>query len=126
MRPRRKPAEAFINLAYASPNKDLYLALIAGLTAFGLIPRAALSDPGAAPQLHRIQSIISRCDYSFHDLSWMKVDGPAPRTPRLNMSFELGLAFGVSKWRHPKHQIFILDTVPFRVQKALSDLQGTN
>jgi hypothetical protein len=121
-----RPARAFVNLAYGQPNESLYLSLIAGLAGFGLVPRAALFDPSARPQLARIQKLIGDCDYSFHDLSWMKLDGPPPKTPRLNMAFELGLAFGVSRWHRPKHQIFILDKVPHRVAKALSDLQGTN
>ena len=47
----------------------MFVALIAGLCAFGLRPRATLEIPGSSRRLDRILELISACRYSFHDLS---------------------------------------------------------
>jgi hypothetical protein len=46
------------------------------------------------------------------------------RTPRLNMAFELGLAVAVARTAGSQHEWFVFDTVPHRLDKALSDLGG--
>jgi hypothetical protein len=102
----------------------VYLAFIAGVAGYGLVPTAAVRNPASQYQLERIFDFISEADYSFHDLSWMTLDSTAPRTPRLNMAFELGLAIACSKCTKPKHQWFVFDTRRHRLAKALSDLGG--
>jgi hypothetical protein len=102
----------------------VYLAFIAGVAGYGLAPTAAVRNPASEYQLERIFNLISEADYSFHDLSWMALDRTAPRTPRLNMAFELGLAIACSKCSRPKHQWFVFDTRKHRLAKALSDLGG--
>src|SRR5579872_1711900 len=82
---------AFINVPYDNRFQNLYLAFIAGLTAFGLDPRATLEIPGGTRRLDRIFELITSCEYSFHDLSRVQLDSKRPRAPRFNMPFELGL-----------------------------------
>lgn len=118
------PPVAFINLPYAKIYERVYLAFIAGVSAYGLVPTAAVRDPSSRYQLERIYELIVSSHYSFHDLSWMSLDSKAPRTPRLNMAFELGLAVAFSKTTGANHQWFVFDTVPYRLDKALSDLGG--
>ena len=115
---------AFINLPYAKRYERVYLAFIAGVCGYGLVPTAAVRDPSSRYQLDRIFELISSAQYSFHDLSWMSVDRAAPRTPRLNMAFELGLTIALSRGSRAHHQWFVFDTVPHRLDKALSDLGG--
>jgi len=115
---------AFINLPYAQRYEKVYLAFIAGVSGYGLVPTAAVRDPSSRYQLDRIFELISAAQYSFHDLSWMSLDRKAPRTPRLNMTFELGLAVALSRAPEADHQWFVFDTVPHRLDKALSDLGG--
>jgi len=115
---------AFINLPYAKRYEKVYLAFIAGVAGYGLVPTAAVRDPASNYQLERIFNLISAASYSFHDLSWMNLDSKVPRTPRLNMAFELGLAIAITKCNAPAHQWFVFDTVPYRLDKALSDLGG--
>ena len=115
---------AFINLPYAKRYEKVYLAFIAGVAGYGLVPTAAVRDPASNYQLERIFNLISSASYSFHDLSWMGLDSKIPRTPRLNMAFELGLAIAITKCTAPAHQWFVFDTVPYRLEKALSDLGG--
>jgi hypothetical protein len=115
---------AFINVPYAKRYEKIYLAFIAGAAAYGLAPTAAVHDPSSRFQLDRICELIEAATYSFHDLSWMSLDGNAPRTPRLNMTFELGLAVAFSRSSRREHRWIVFDRVPYRLQKALSDLGG--
>jgi hypothetical protein len=86
---------AFLNVPYDSKFENLYLAFIAGLCGFGLIPHATLEIAGSQRRLDRIVSLIRRCEFSFHDLSRVELDPIAPRTARFNMPFELGLAMAI-------------------------------
>jgi hypothetical protein len=121
--PSARPV-AFINLPYAKRYERVYLAFIAGVSGYGLVPTAAVRDPSSRFQLDRIYELITAADYSFHDLSWMALDRTSPRTPRLNMALELGLAIAISRSPGSTHQWFVFDTVPHRLDKALSDLGG--
>ena len=96
--------------------------MIAGLCAFGLRPRATLEIPSPTRRLDRILELISACRYSFHDLSRVQLSGGAPR---FNMPFEVGLAVATARWR-PAHQWFLLEAHPYRIQRTLSDLSGTD
>ena len=118
------PRYAFINIPYAKRYERVYLAFIAGIAGHGLLPIAAVHDPSSRYQLDRIYDLIASAHFSFHDLSWMSLDRKSPRTPRLNMAFELGLAVAIARNAGPKHEWFVFDTVPYRLDKALSDLGG--
>lgn len=120
----REPSVAFINVPYSTRYERVYLALIAGISAYGLVPSAAIRDPSSRFQLERIYELIASAQYSFHDLSFVSLDRKSPQTPRLNMAFELGLAVAVSRSVGANHQWFVFDTVPHRLDKALSDLGG--
>src|SRR3989441_3390753 len=119
---RYPPHNAFLNVPYDARYEKLFVALIAGLCAFGLRPRATLEIPGGTRRLDRILELISVCRYSFHDLSRIQLSRGAPR---FNMPFEIGLAVATARWR-PAHQWFLFEARPFRVQHTLSDLGGTD
>lgn len=97
------------------------LAYIAGISAFGFVPRATLEIPFSQRRLERILALIASSQYSVHDLSRVQLDRRAPRTPRFNMPFELGLAVGMGKqgW-------IVCETKRHRIKKSLSDLDGTD
>jgi hypothetical protein len=124
MTPPGSSPVGFINMPYAPRYERVYLAFIAGLAGFGMVPTAAVKDPSSQFQLDRIFNLVAASDYSFHDLSFMSLDRTKPRTPRFNMAFELGLAIATARLKNPRHQWFVFDTQPFRVAKALSDLGG--
>jgi hypothetical protein len=94
---RGSPPYAFVNLPYAKRYEKVYLAFLAGISAYGLVPTAAVRDPSSTFQLDRIYDLIAAARYSFRDLSWMSLDRKKPRTPRLNMAFELGLAVAINR-----------------------------
>jgi hypothetical protein len=89
---RRPPAEVFLNVPYDRKFENLFLAYIAGISAFGLAPRATLEIRTSQRRLEKIRNLIALCGYSIHDLSRVELDASAPRVPRFNMPFELGLA----------------------------------
>jgi hypothetical protein len=128
--PERKQRRAerysvFLNVPYDSAFENLYLAYIAGLSAFGLIARATLEIPTSQRRLERIQKLIRQCAYSIHDLSRVQLDARAPRVPRFNMPFELGLAVAQNAGNR-RETWYICETVPHRIKKSLSDLNGTD
>jgi hypothetical protein len=137
-RTRRRPATAaaarrssggdnrydvFLNVPFDPKYEPLLLALIAGLTAFGLTPRSVLEIPTQHDRLRRLFHLIEECEASVHDLSRTGSYGTAPRCARFNMPFELGLA--VSKALGDRtHSWIVLESRPYRVQKSLSDING--
>ena len=124
--PAARRDSAFINIPYDSDYAEHFLAYIAGIASFGLIPRATLELTSGDRRLDRIFALISSYRYSFHDLSFVKLDRKQPKTPRFNMPFELGLVVG---WQHAapsNHDWFVFESARHRLQKSLSDLNGTD
>ena len=124
--PVAKEPAVFLNLPYDRAFRNLFLAYISGTCAFGLIPRATLELPGGARRLDRISSLIQSCRYSIHDLSRVQLDRIPPATPRFNMPFELGLTVGQTANNDSQHTWFVFETRRWRLQKSLSDLNGTD
>ncbi|HEV2989889.1 MAG TPA: hypothetical protein VG759_15705 [Candidatus Angelobacter sp.] len=116
----------FLNIPYDPQFTELFLAYMVGIKAYGLIPRATLEIPGGARRLDRIAALIRSCTYSIHDLSRVELDPAPPQTPRFNMPFELGLAVAFHWRQNTKHTWFVLETERWRIQKSLSDLNGTD
>jgi hypothetical protein len=126
MRGRARQESAFLNIPYDRRYESLYLAFIAGLSGFGLVPRATIEIPTSDRRLDRIVKLIRNCRYSFHDLSRVELDRGRPSTPRFNMPFELGLAVDWALAAKPKHEWFVFESKSHRLQKSLSDLNGTD
>ena len=126
MRKRARQESAFLNIPYDQQYESLYLAFIAGLSGFGLVPRATVEIPTSDRRLDRIVKLIRECRYSFHDLSRVQLDRGRPSTPRFNMPFELGLAVDWALAANPKHEWFVFESKSHRLQKSLSDLNGTD
>ena len=122
--PRGSERSVFLNIPYDAGFQKLYLAYIAGISAFGLVPRATLEIPTSERRLDRIIDLIDECAYSIHDLSRVQLDRRAPRTPRFNMLFELGLAVARNKSRG-RQRWYVCESLRRRVNKSLSDLDGT-
>jgi hypothetical protein len=57
----------------------------------------------------------------------VQIDQALPKTPRFNMPFELGLTVSWSDMpSSPEHKWFVFEAVAHRLQKSLSDLNGTD
>jgi hypothetical protein len=98
--PKTKEA-VFLNIPYDPQFTRLYLAYITALSAISFLPQATLGITGNR-RLDRI-----------------------PRTPRFNMPFELGLAVAWAQ-ANPRHKWFVFESVRRRLNKSLSDLDGTD
>lgn len=123
---RVSPASVFLNVPYDAKFENLFLAYIAAISAFGFTPRATLEIPFGQRRLDRILTLIQQSRYSIHDLSRVQLDRKAPQTPRFNMPFELGLTVALEKTTHPKHGWVVCESVLRRINKSLSDLDGTD
>jgi len=126
---RRKPNRSakaervFLKIPYDDAFENLLLAYISGISAFGFVPRATLEIPFGQRRLERILSLIESSEYSVHDMSRVQLNGSAPRTPRFNMPFELGLTIGM---RDANHSWIVCESVRRRINKSLSDIDGTD
>ena len=95
-----------------------FVAMIAALVSIGRIPRSVLELPDLGRgRLSRLCEHLVACRVSVHDLS--RVGGPA----RFNMPFELGLACALAEFLGD-HSYVLLEKVPYRLDKTLSDLKG--
>ena len=112
------PDAVFVNIPYDEGFRCLYLAYIIGLTQLGLEPRATLGIPGGERRLDRILALIQSCRYSIHDLSRVQLDRNPPRTPRFAVTW--------AKLNPDRHSWFVFETKARRVQKSLSDLDGSD
>ncbi len=122
-KPRVERDAVFLNVPYDKRFENLFLAYIAGISAFGFAPRATLEIPFSQRRLERIVSLIDSSQYSVHDMSRVQLDRTAPRTPRFNMPFELGLTVGIGNLQHAW---IVFETKRHRIKKSLSDIDGTD
>ena len=117
----------FLNLPYDYGFRSLYVAYIVGLVCLGFEPRVTLGLPDGIRRLDKILEEIQGCRYSIHDLSRVGLDRKPPyATPRFNMPFELGLAVTWAKLNPAMHSWFVFEAKHYRVQKSLSDLNGSD
>jgi hypothetical protein len=121
-----RPADVFLNIPYDEKFEKLYLAYIAGVSAFGLIPRATLELRASIRRLDRILALMKACPFALHDLSRVELDRTPPCTPRFNMPFELGLSVAWDKFGSRPHAWFVFEAKEFRLAKSLSDISGTD
>jgi hypothetical protein len=125
-KPRVSPGSVFLNVPYDADFENLLLAYITAISAFGFTPRATLEIPFGQRRLDRILALIQQSQYSIHDLSRVQLDRKSPRTPRFNMPFELGLTVALERTAHPDHAWVVCESVRRRINKSLSDLDGTD
>jgi hypothetical protein len=80
------------------------------------------SDSGEF-RLNKIVELIKKSQYSIHDFSRIKSSKPEEYY-RLNMSFELGLDYGIRLSEMPDKKFLILEAEQYETKKALSDISG--
>jgi hypothetical protein len=124
--PPINPNAVFLNIPYDEEFHKLYIAYIVGLSQLGFDPRIASGIPGGERRLDRVLSLIQSCRYSIHDLSRVELGVAPPATPRFNMPLELGMAITWAKINPKRHTWFLWESTPRRLQKSMSDLDGTD
>lgn len=116
----------FLNIPYDEEFQKLYLAYIVGLSQLGFDPYITSGIPGGERRLDRVLALIQSCRYSIHDLSRVEMSVASPATPRFNMPLELGLTIAWAKMHPKRHTWFLWESTPRRLQKSMSDLDGTD
>lgn len=116
----------FINCPFDDKYFDLLEVLLFTITYFGYNPRIALeeSDSGV-PRLDKIITLIQESKYSIHDLSRLQAKS-VNEYYRLNMPFEMGLDYGLRKFKSEfkDKRSLILETNKYDYMKAISDING--
>ncbi|MDB6094458.1 MAG: hypothetical protein JWM32_2020 [Verrucomicrobia bacterium] len=108
----------FLNIPYGPAREKCLVALTAALIATGRIPCLTFQVPdGGQGRLQRIFTLLKSCSVSVHDLSAVGIP------VRFNMPFELGLACAIRE-QSGKHEFLLLERIPHRLQRNLSDLGG--
>lgn len=126
-KPRKSRTEVFLNIPYDDKFERLFLAYIAGISAYGMVPRATLEITDSSRRLEKILKLERSCTYSVHDLSRVQLDPKKPRAPRFNMPFELGLCVADANRKDgQKQNWFVFEAVANRLDNSLSDLKGTD
>lgn len=120
------PNSVFLNIPYDEEFDKLYLAYIVGLYQLGFEPYLASEIPGGERRVDRVLALIQSCRYSIHDLSRVELSVTPPTTPRFNMPLELGLTITWAKLYPKRHTWFVWESSPYRLQKSMSDLNGTD
>lgn len=123
---RTNPNAVFLNIPYDQEFAKLYVAYIVGIYQLRLVPFLTSGISGGERRLDRILALIQSCCYSIHDLSRVEMSVTPPATPRFNMPLELGISIAWAKIQPKRHTWFLWESTPRRVQKSMSDLDGTD
>ena len=126
MPPQPDPNGVFLNVPYDEDFSSLYVAYIVGLCQLGLTPHLASEISGGKRRLNRIFELIRGCRYSIHDLSRVEVSPGPSAVPRFNMPLELGMTITWEILHPDQHTWFVWESEPYRLQRSLSDLNGTD
>jgi hypothetical protein len=124
--PTVNPNAVFLNIPYDDEFRPLYFAYIAGIYQLNFELFITVGIPGGERRLDRILALIQSCRYSIHDLSRVELSTSSPVTPRFNMPLELGLTITWAKLNPKRHGWSVWESAPKRLQKSMSDLDGTD
>ena len=120
------PNAVFLNIPYDEQFHSLYIAYIVGIYQLRFVPFIASGIPGGKRRLDRVLGLIKSCRYSIHDLSRVEVSAAPGATPRFNMPLELGMTITWAELNPERHEWFVWETSPYRLQRSMSDLNGTD
>lgn len=119
----------FINCPFDEEYVPLLRPMLFTILMLGFEPRIASERKISSEQrISKIRELIRNSKYSIHDISRMQAKGKG-EFARMNMPFELGLDFGCKEFGQDKlsnKKCLVLDKEPYRYQKALSDLSGSD
>jgi hypothetical protein len=119
----------FVNCPFDDDFRQLLLGISFTVTYFSYIPRLSLqrADSGES-RIQKIVALIQSSKLGIHDISRMVASKNGEHF-RMNMPFELGIDYGCKEFKGGKwsrKKILVLDKEPYRFQKAISDLSGSD
>lgn len=116
----------FVNCPFDRRYAPMFRAIVFVVHDLGFEARCALEVSDATQNRYqKILGIIGQCRYGIHDIS--RTQPGQFGLPRFNMPLELGLFLGAKAFGDPEqHQKagLILDRLPYRYQRFISDLAG--
>jgi hypothetical protein len=119
----------FINCPFDRDYDPILRAIIFCVVRLGFQPRLSREvDNAGLTRLDTIQNLIEVSKFSIHDLSRCEAK-KIGEISRLNMPFELGIDFGCKRYgdeRQRDKAFLVLDEQQYRIQKALSDINGSD
>ena len=117
----------FVNCPFDEEYDHIFKSLIFAISDCGFITRCAFEeDDGSRVRIEKLYAIIHDCKFGIHDISRVQLD-KKNKLPRFNMPLELGIFLGTKKFGSGKQKnknCLILDKIPFRYQKFISDIAG--
>ncbi len=117
----------FINCPFDDRYRPILDGILFCVIRAGLNPRLATEVADAGDnRLERICRLMRESRYSIHDLSRCQANRKG-EIARLNMPFELGIDQGYrtsGDARFLTKRFLVLDEVPYRLQRAISDING--
>ncbi|MGI9002679.1 MAG: hypothetical protein ACR2GH_13585 [Pseudonocardia sp.] len=120
-----REAQVFLNHPFDNDFVVYEEALTFGVVAAGLLPISArdLTTPDRA-RLDILVDAIGNCQYSAHDLSRCRGEGP-DNLSRMNMPVEMGMAlFHALSSQRSSHRCMFFVSEPHGYQRFASDLAG--
>ena len=125
--PAKYNESVFINCPFDPQYKALFDALVFAVTDCGFIARCALEDGNSGVvRVQKILRLIRECRIGIHDISRVEAS-PSSKLPRFNMPLELGMFLGAVEYGTGKQRrktCLVLDKLPYRYQKFISDIGG--
>ncbi len=117
----------FINCPFDDDFRPILEAILFCLVDCGLTPRIASErlDSGEV-RLEKILELMRASRYSIHDLSRVRASEEGQYS-RLNMSFELGIDYGLSRagqGQLANKRLLVVAEDPYTYRAALSDIAG--
>lgn len=118
----------FINCPFDNHYFPLLKALIFTIIYIDLNPLISETSDSGEIRLHKIKDLMSKSQYSVHDLSRME---PLKDNdlPRFNLPFECGIDFGLRLAKPDilgEKKFLILEKEQYRYQKVISDISGND
>ncbi|MCT7658041.1 hypothetical protein [Mycobacterium deserti] len=119
------PEGVFINCPFDDEHRLVHHAIVTAVVACGFEPRSALETGSTAlPRMQRISHALRSSRYSVHDLSRAFGDPKRSNLARLNMPFELGMAFFHAESVGVRHDWLGLVPSSHPHSEFISDLSG--
>lgn len=114
----------FINCPFDEEYTPLLRVMLFTLIYLDQDPEMAMTDTDCAiNRMAKIEDIMRKSSISIHDLSRIKSE-KIDEYYRLNMSFELGLDYGIKRTINNEKKFIILENEKYSYHKGLSDYSG--
>jgi hypothetical protein len=118
-----KEEKVFVNCPFDNDHFELLKAMLFAIIYLDKVPVIASTIDSYLTRINNLLDYISSAEYSIHDIS------PRPKKEiRLNMAFELGIAFGIrhSSKTKGKEKLLIMADKKHQYQQFISDISGND